>query len=110
MTTEGIYQFYSQPQVGNGMPFFSGSRRQQTGGGFFGSLFRAAIPILKSFGKKAVNVLGRTATDVVSGKKDIKSALVDNTYDEIQTTINPRKRRVDRPKRKPKKKRRDIFD
>jgi hypothetical protein len=83
-----IAQFYSQSQLGNGsMPVFVGSRRGQMGGGFFSSLARFAIPILKNIGRGALRVVGRTATDYLDHQRPLGAALVDNALREVQSAI-----------------------
>ena len=53
--------FYSQPSyVGGGFPVFSGSRRQR-GGSIFGALSRTVLPMLKTFGKKALGHVAKKA-------------------------------------------------
>jgi hypothetical protein len=83
-----ITAFYSQPQTGGAMPVYTGARRW--GGGFFGSLARFALPLLKKFAGRAVNVASKTASDVLDGRRPIKDALFDNTLDEVRSIINKR--------------------
>ena len=112
-----ISQFYSQSQLGNGsMPVFVGSRRGQMGGGFFSSLARFAIPILKNIGRGALRVVGKTATDVLDHQRPLGSALVDNALREVQsamfsspTDINKQEGRGSGRKRKLFFKEEDIF-
>ena len=83
-----ISDFYSKPQIGSGIAIFWGSRRQ-TGGGIFASIQRFAIPILRrigqkllsiapTVGKKAMEVVQDTITDVRSGRKHVGGALKSN--------------------------------
>ena len=73
--------FYSQPSyVGGGFPVFSGSRRQR-GGGIFGAIARAVLPMAKRIGTRALKGLARhgaaLASDVLedaaAGKNIIES-------------------------------------
>ncbi len=86
---EGIIDFYRQPQMGGGMPVFTGSRRYQSGGGFFSTLARFALPLLGKVGKRALSVAARTATDVLDRHRPIKDALYDNTMQEVRTVFSP---------------------
>lgn len=53
--------FYSHPShVGGGFPVFSGSRRQR-GGSIFGALSRTVLPMLRSFGKRALGHAAKKA-------------------------------------------------
>jgi hypothetical protein len=82
---EEISTFYSKPQLGSGMPVYAGANRW--GGGFFSTLARFAMPLLRSFAGRAVNVAARTASDVIDGRRPIKEALVGNTLDEVRSAI-----------------------
>jgi len=89
---EEIIKFYSRPQFGGGSAgvVFSGSRRQQVGGGFFGSLARFALPMLKTIGSRVLNVASRTASDVLQEGRPLKQSLLDNTMDEVQSILRKR--------------------
>ena len=82
---EEISAFYSKPQLGSGMPVYAGANRW--GGGFFSTLARFAMPLLRSFAGRAVNVASRTASDVIAGRRPITEALVGNTLDEVRSAI-----------------------
>ena len=71
------------------MPVFAGARRYQMGGGFFSTLARFAIPILKSIGGRVFNVATRTATDVFQNKRPIGRSIVDNTLEEVKSVFRP---------------------
>lgn len=88
---EQIVNFYSQPQVGMGMPVFAGARRPggMVGGGFFSTLARFAVPLLKNIGGRALRVAARTATDVLDRQQPWKQSLVNNTLDEVKTFVLP---------------------
>jgi hypothetical protein len=88
---EEIIKFYSRPQFGGGSGVvFSGSRRQQVGGGFFGSLARFALPMLKTIGSRVLNVASRTASDVLQEGRPLKQSLLDNTVEEVQSILRKR--------------------
>lgn len=89
---EEIIKFYSRPQFGGGGVgvVFAGSRRQQVGGGFFGSLARFALPILKSVGSRILGVAARTASDVIQDGRPLKQALLNNTLEEVQSVFRNR--------------------
>jgi hypothetical protein len=91
---EEITAFYSRPQMGSGMPVYAGANRW--GGGFFSTLARFAMPLLKSFAGRAVNVAARTASDVIEGRRPIKEALVGNTLDEVRTAIRNRQNSINK--------------
>ena len=72
---EALYHTYSQS--GGALPVFSGSRRHMVGGGFFGTLMRYAIPLIKNIGRRSLGAVSRGATQYLSGNKDLGSAMVD---------------------------------
>ncbi len=80
-----IVDFYSQSQVGGSMPAYAGSRR--VGGGFLGNLMRFALPLLKSVGRRALNVASRTADDMVEGRRSFKDSLMDNAQEEVRSVL-----------------------
>jgi len=80
-----ITAFYSQPETGGGMPVYAGATRW--GGGIFSSLARFALPLLKRFAGRAVNVAAKTASDVIDGRRPIKDALIGNTIEEVRSAI-----------------------
>ena len=80
-----IIAFYSQPQIGGALPFFAGSKRHQTGGGFLGTLGRFAIPLLKWVGSSLGRIGIKTLEDVVTKKKSLKRSLADNAMHEVET-------------------------
>ena len=55
---DAVAHFYSRPQVGGGITFYSGSRRQM-GSGLWGTIQRIARPILAKFMPR----IGRTVAD-----------------------------------------------
>jgi hypothetical protein len=86
-----IIRFYSQPTAsmsggggGEIMQVFSGSRRM-SGGGFFSSLARFALPLLRNIGGRALRVAARTATDVLDNQRPLRQALVDNALQEVRS-------------------------
>ena len=91
-----IIDFYSKPQIGGSMPVFAGARRYQMGGGFFSTLARFAIPILKSIGGRVFNVATRTAADVFQNKRPIGQSIVDNTLDEVKSVLGKRSSSVNK--------------
>ena len=73
-----LYSMFSSPQQqGSGLPVFSGARRHLTGGGFFGTLMRYAIPVLKSIGTRALGAASRGANQYISGSKKLAPAMLD---------------------------------
>lgn len=93
MTDADIVQLYSGPVQGGGeLPFFTG---KQYGGGWLRILGRFAFPILR----RIVNIAMNTGADLIDGKKDFKSSLMDNAKNEIPTFFNTgrgRKRPINR--------------
>lgn len=81
-----IKDFYSAPQLGSGFAVYSGSRRQ-IGGSFLSGLARLALPILKFFGARALNVAKNVASDVILDKQPIKQAIKKRGLQEVQDTI-----------------------
>lgn len=72
---EALYEFYNVPQTGGSLPVFQGSKRHLAGGGFFGTLARFALPILKSIGKRAIGAAVRGGTQYLSGEKKFLPAM-----------------------------------
>ncbi|GEM_PF-4905664 len=72
-----VYNLYSG-QGGGYLPVFSGYH----GGGFFGSLAKFALPILKNLGRRALGVVSRGATQYLSGNKKLSTAMLDEMGDE----------------------------
>lgn len=65
---EALYSFYSQPQVGGGV--FAGTKRHMVGGGFFGTLLRSAVPIIKNIGKSFLGAAATGAGNYLSGREE----------------------------------------
>ena len=74
---EALYNTYVGPQTGGMLPVFSGSKRHLTGGGFFGTIMRYAIPLLKNIGRRFLGATTRGATQYLSGNKKFIPAMVD---------------------------------
>ena len=85
---DDIVKFYSQSQTGGGMPVYAGATRW--GGGLLSTLARFAMPLLRSFAGRAVNVAAKTASDVIDGRRPIKEALLGNTMDEVRSALQKR--------------------
>jgi hypothetical protein len=102
-----IAVFYSRPQIGGGMPVYAGATRW--GGGIFSSLARFALPLLKSFAGRAVNVAAKTASDVLDGRRPIKEALIGNTIDEVRSAIHNRQNFINKEGEGIITNRQDIF-
>jgi len=82
---EEIYNFYSQSGGGS---VFAGSRRPgMVGGGFFSTLARFALPILKSIGGRVMRVAARTARDVVGGQRNLGDALLQHSSRELTDAL-----------------------
>jgi hypothetical protein len=83
---EEIYNFYSQAG-GSGaasMPVFVGARRPgMLGGGFFSTLARYALPILRNIGGRFLRVAARTARDVLGNQRSLGDALLQHTSREV---------------------------
>jgi hypothetical protein len=66
---------YYQSQAGSGISGFQGIKYQR-GHGFFGRLLAKAIyPLLRFFGKQALNTGINVATDVIKDKRNFKQSL-----------------------------------
>jgi len=104
-----IKDFYSHPQHGAGFAVYSGTRRQ-VGGSFLSGLARVALPILKFFAPKALNVVKNVASDVILDKKPLGASIKNRGMQEVSNTIG---RVVKRPARyinkTPKRRKKDIF-
>ena len=98
-------QEYYQNQAGHGIPVYA----MQTGGGLFGSLFRMAIPLLKSVAKKALPRLAKAgaqmATDAIEGrnlgrsaKRNLGQVVTGTLKDYTGKSINRRKKLAKRRK------------
>ena len=63
------YEQYYADQCGNGMNVFQGARGQRGHGlgSVLSGLFRSALPMIKNFGKQALQTGLNVATDVVQG-------------------------------------------
>ena len=70
---EALYEMYSTPQVGGDLTVFSGSRRHMKGAGFFSTLARVALPIIKNIGKRILGAGVRGATKVLAGEPILQS-------------------------------------
>ena len=79
---EEIYNFYSQS--GGSLPVFAGARRPgMLGGGFFSTLARFALPILRNIGGRVLRVAARTAKDVMGNQRSLGDALLQHTSREV---------------------------
>lgn len=82
---EEIFNFYSQSGEGS---VFAGSRRPgMVGGGFFSTLARFALPILKSIGGRVMRVAARTARDVVGRQRTLGDALMQHSSRELSDAL-----------------------
>ena len=63
---DAVANFYSRPQVGNGIPIYSGSRRQM-GSGLWGTIQRIARPILAKFVPRLGKTVANKSRNVLSG-------------------------------------------
>jgi hypothetical protein len=85
-----IFQFCSQPQLGGGgMPIFMGARHpgMLVGGGFFSTLARFALPLLKNIGGRALRVAACTATHVIDQRRPLGDSLMQNTLQEVKSAF-----------------------
>jgi hypothetical protein len=79
---EEIYSFYSQ--TGGSMTVFAGARRpSMVGSGFFSTLARFALPILRNIGGRVLRVAARTARDVMGNHRSLGDALLQHTTREV---------------------------
>jgi hypothetical protein len=84
---------YYNGQAGGGMPYYSGTTLQHGAGvgDILKGLFRSAVPILKSIGKKVLPKIARagirTVSDIVLRKKNPKHALIANAGRELEGLI-----------------------
>jgi hypothetical protein len=87
---EAIYNYYNQTGGGT-MSVFAGARRPgMMGGGFFSTLARFALPILRSIGGRVMRVAARTARDVMGQKRNIGDALLQHSSRELSDALqNP---------------------
>ena len=63
---DAVASFYSGPQVGNGIPVYSGSRRQM-GSGLWGTIQRIARPILAKFMPRFGRTIADKTTNALAG-------------------------------------------
>ncbi len=83
---------YRQHYSGSGLDVFKGDYLYQNGSGLLGTLFRKAIPLLKKAVVPALKNTGKVLlksgvkviSDVASGKKPIKEALVSRGKEALQ--------------------------
>jgi hypothetical protein len=76
MSNPDIISLYSQGQQGGELPYFVG---KQYGSGWLRTLARLAFPILKRFGKVAVN----TAKDIFTNNKSILPTIKEHAIDAV---------------------------
>ena len=77
-----LYKDYYRASGGGGLPVFRGIH--QDGSGLLGNIFRFAMPLVKSAGKTLLKSGAEALSDVVSGEKDIKSALKERGLQGLQ--------------------------
>ena len=119
-----LYEFYNGPQHGKGA-YFAGSRRHLQGGGFLSTLFRGAIPLLKSVGSRLLGATARGASRYLEGEDDLptamKSELSKEALKAVKQVINPntgnpntgnpnKRRAVRKPRSSINKKRKSNID
>jgi hypothetical protein len=80
MSDRDIISLYSQGQQGGELPYFIG---KQYGSGWLRTLARLAFPILKRFGKVAVN----TAKDVVMNNKEVLPTIKEHAINAASKVI-----------------------
>ena len=88
MMDQSIVQAYSQE--GGDLPYFAG---RQYGGGWLRTIGRFAFPLLK----KAMNIFGNAAQDVLIDEKPVLTSILNNAVKEFKPSppINTtRKRKV----------------
>ena len=120
---DAVAHFYSGPQSGNGIPIYSGSRRQ-LGSGLWGTIQRIARPILAKFvprlGKtvanKAIGVLAGAASDALNHRNSFVDSMKSRGQMQVQETIEDlmrqsggqrsvKRRKASTPKKRPPAKR-----
>ena len=93
---DNIFDYYRKP--GNVTSIATGG---MVGGGFFKTLTRYALPLLKSIGERVLRVAARTAQDMVGHRRSLGEALlqhgtrelVDAAPSEINKISQTRKRK-----------------
>lgn len=80
MSNPDIISLYSRGQHGGDLPYFVG---KQYGSGWLRTLARIAFPILKRFGKVAVN----TANDVIMNDQKILPSLRTHAVNEVNDVL-----------------------
>ena len=123
------YEAYRQ-HYGSGLPVFQGDYYQQQGSGFLSSLVKKVVPLFtknvlpalkstaKSAGLSILNSGTKALTDVISGEKDVKTALRDNSKQALEDVkksvvkvLDPRSSSTKGRKRtKRKRQKTDILD
>ena len=92
---DAVANFYSGPQVGNGIPVYSGSRRQM-GSGLWGTIQRIARPILAKFtprfgrtvADKTISALAGAASDALNQRSSFADSLKARGKVHLQETMN----------------------
>lgn len=86
---ELLFDFYSKPtQYGGEMPYYSGERYNQIGGGFFANVGRFLLPILKTVGKNVLGLGAEVANDVINKNENFENSLKSHARKRIRKAIN----------------------
>jgi len=88
---DAVAHFYSGPQSGNGIPIYSGNRRQM-GSGLWGTIQRIARPILAKFvprlGKTVViGVIAGAASDALNHRNSFVVSMKSRRQMQVQETM-----------------------
>jgi hypothetical protein len=92
---DAVANFYSGPQLGNGIPIYSGSRRQM-GSGLWGTIQRIARPILAKFmprfgrtaADKAISALAGAASDALNHRSNFADSFKARGKAYVQETLD----------------------
>ena len=92
---DAVANFYSGPQVGNGITVYSGNRRQM-GSGLWGTIQRIARPILAKFmprigrnvANRTLNTLAGAASDALNQRSSFADSLKARGQVHVQETLD----------------------
>ena len=95
---QAVFDTLKSPSGGS-LPVYSGSRRFMTGTGFFSTLSRFIVPILKNIGRRLVKTGVRAGAKILSGEnvgQSITSELLDEGVDLAKDAIDHVKTRINK--------------
>ena len=112
------YEQYYANQCGNGMNVFQGARGQRGHGlgSMLSGLFRSALPMIKNFGRNALQTGLNVATDVVEGtnfrdflRKRVPDGIRGFQADQFGQSGSGKRRRRTQLKKPAKRMKSDIY-